>query len=79
MAGNTFKFIDMVAREALAIAHEKPQFINTVDKQYDSSFAKTGAKIGSTLRVRNPNQYTRRQNSKVMAVQDQNETTQTIT
>ncbi len=76
---NSFKFIDMVAREALAIAHEKCSFIGTVDRQYDDSFGKSGAKIGSTLRVRNPNKYTRRQGSRVMDVQDQNESTQNIT
>src|SRR3990167_5544138 len=76
---NTLKFTDMVAREALAIAHEKTQFIGTVDRQYDDSFGKSGAKIGSTLRVRNPNQYTRRQGSRVMDVQDQDEASQTIT
>ena len=76
---NTLKFIDMVAREALAIAHEKCSFIGTVDRQYDDSFGKTGAKIGSTLRVRNPNQYLRRQGSRVMDVQDQDEAVQTIT
>lgn len=76
---NTLKFIDMVAREALAIAHEKCTFIGTVDRQYDDSFGKKGAKIGDTLRVRNPNQYTRRQGSRVMDVQDQDESTQTIT
>lgn len=76
---NTLKFIDMVAREALAIAHEKCTFIGTVDRQYDDSFGKKGAKIGDTLRVRNANQYTRRQGSRVMDVQDQNESTQTIT
>jgi hypothetical protein len=76
---NTLKFIDMVAREALAIAHEKCAFIGTVDRQYDDSFGKTGAKIGSTLRVRNANQYTRRTGSRVMDVQDQNESTQNIT
>ncbi len=76
---NTLKFTDMVAREALAIAHEKCSFIGTTDLQYDDSFAKSGAKIGSTLRVRNPNKYTRRQGSRVMNVQDQNESTQNIT
>jgi hypothetical protein len=76
---NTLKFTDMVAREALAIAHEKCSFIGTTDLQYDESFAKSGAKIGSTLRVRNPNKYTRRQGSRVMNVQDQNETTQNVT
>lgn len=76
---NTLTFIDMVAREALAVAHEKCSFIGTVDRQYDESFGKSGAKIGSTLRVRNPNQYTRRTGSRVMDVQDQAEATQTIT
>lgn len=76
---NTLKFTDMVAREAQAIAHEKCAFISTVDKQYDDSFGKTGAKIGSSLRVRKANQYVRTQGTRVMDVQDQDEATQTIT
>lgn len=71
--------IDMVTREALRIAHEKSQFIGTTDRQYDDSFARTGAKIGSSLRVRKPNQYSRTTGSRVMDVQDQNEQTGTIT
>jgi hypothetical protein len=76
---NSFVTIDMVTREALRIAHEKCQFIGTVDRQYDDSFAKTGAKIGSSLRVRKPNAYTRTTGSRVMDVQDQAEATSTIT
>lgn len=76
---NSVLTIDMVTRESLRIAHEKSQFIGTTDRQYDDSFGKTGAKVGSTLRVRNPNQYTRRQGSKIMDVQDQAETSQAIT
>lgn len=76
---NTLVTIDMVTREALRIAHEKCQFIGTVDRQYDDSFAKTGAKIGSALKVRKPNQYTRTTGSRVMDVQDQSELTSTIT
>lgn len=76
---NTLKFIDMVAREAQSIAHEKCSFIGTTDLQYDDSFGKTGAKIGSTLRIRKPNEYERRQGSRVMDVRDQDEATQTIT
>ncbi len=75
---NTLSVIDSVARESLRIAHEKLTFIGTVDRSYDSSFAKTGAKIGDTLRVRNPNQYTRRKGSRIMDVQDQEETTQDV-
>lgn len=79
---NVFKVIDMIAKEGLAIAHEKATFISTVDRQFDESFKPQsigGGRIGGTLRVKEPNQYTRRQGSRVMDVQDQNESTQTIT
>jgi hypothetical protein len=76
---NSLVTIDMVTREALRIAHESAAFISTTDLQYDDSFAKTGAKIGTALRVRKPNQYTRTQGSRVMDVQDQAEATGTIT
>lgn len=66
---NSLVTIDMVTREALRIAHETCSFIDTTDRQYDDSFAKTGAKIGSTLRVRKPNKYVRTQGSRVMDVQ----------
>lgn len=76
---NSLVTIDMVTREALRIAHEKSQFIGTTDRSYDDSYAKTGAKIGSALRVRKPNQYVRTSGSRVMDVQDQAEDTGTIT
>ena len=76
---NTLSVIDMVAAKAMAIAHEKATFLGTVNRSYDDSFAKTGAKIGSTLRIREPNQYTVRSGSRVMDVQDTTETTQTVT
>jgi len=76
---NTNTVLDMVARESLRIAHEKCTFISTIDRSYDDQYKKTGWKTGSVLRVANPNQYTRRQGSRVMDVQEQNETTQSIT
>jgi hypothetical protein len=79
---NLFKVTDLVAKESLRIAHEKLSFIGTVDRQFDESFTMSGsgrAPHGSTLRVKSPNQYKRRQGSRVMDVQDQNEQTQTIT
>jgi hypothetical protein len=77
---NSFKVIDMVTREALRILHEKSSFIATTDRQYDDSFKQNGkGKHGASLRVREPNQYLRRQGSRVMDVQDQAEATQTIT
>jgi len=78
---NTLKVIDMVTNEALRIAHEKLSFLGTIDRQYDESFAQSGrvAKQGSTLRIREPVKYTRRQGSRIMDVQDSTETTQTLT
>jgi P22 coat protein - gene protein 5 len=76
---NSLLTIDMVTKEALRVAHEKCQFIGTVDRSYDDSYAQTGAKIGSVLRVRKPNQYTRTQGSRVMSVQEQAELNGTIT
>ena len=76
---NSLLTIDMVTREALRIAHEKSQFLGTIDRQYDDSFAKTGAKIGASLRVRLPNQYTRTTGSRVMDLQEQVESSSSIT
>lgn len=75
---NSLVTIDMVTREALRIAHEKSQFIGTTDRSYDDAYAKTGAKIGSALRVRKPNLYTRTTGSRVMDVQEQTELTSSI-
>jgi len=79
---NTFKVIDMIAKEGLAIAHEKATFVSTINRQYDESFkpqSMGNGRIGGTLRVRDPNQYEIRTSGRVMDVQDQDETTQTIT
>lgn len=77
---NVFKVTDLVAKESLRVAHEKLQFIGTVDRQYDESFVPSGRSSphGATLRVKSPNQYVRRVGN-VMSVQDQQESTQTIT
>lgn len=76
---NLFAVTDLVAKESLRVAHESLQMIGTVDRQYDSSFDANGGHHGATLRVKSPNQYKRRQGSRVMDVQDQAEATQTIT
>ena len=46
-----------VTREALRVLHQKLNFVGNIVRDYDDSFAKTGAKIGDTLKVRLPNQY----------------------
>lgn len=75
---NTLVTLDMIADRALAVAHEKLTFIGTVNRDYDEEFGKAGKKAGDTIRIRNPNQYTRRQGSRVMDVQAQAETTQDL-
>lgn len=77
---NIFKVTDLVAKESLRIAHEKLQMIGTVDRQYDEDFKINGraSPHGATLRVKSPNQYIRRVGN-AMSVQQQNESTQTIT
>lgn len=78
---NTLKVVDLVLKEALRIAHEKLSFIKTTDLSYDKDFQYQPGKgpNGQTIRVRDPNQYTRRQGSRVMNVQDQDESTQNFT
>lgn len=49
---------NMITRKALAILHQKLNFIGSINRSYDDSYAISGAKIGDTLRVRLPNQYT---------------------
>lgn len=62
-ATNTLLTPDMITASTLAILHQKLNFVGSINKQYDSSFAQTGGKIGDTLRIRLPNQYTVRQNT----------------
>jgi hypothetical protein len=48
----------MITREAVRLWKNSNAFIQHVDMQYDDNFAKTGAKIGSSLRIRLPNDFT---------------------
>lgn len=69
---NTILTPNMITREALRILHQKLNFIGNMNRAYDDSFAKTGAKIGDTLRIRLPNQYTVRSGA-TLAAQDTTE------
>lgn len=55
---NTILTADEITNEALRVLHQKINFIGSINRDYDDSFAQDGAKIGSTLRIRLPNQYT---------------------
>lgn len=54
---NTLLTISMITREALRLFMNSNAFLKNIDRQYDNQFAKEGAKIGSTLRIRLPNDY----------------------
>jgi len=66
-----------VTREALRVLHQKLRFIGSINRQYDDSFAKSGAKIGDSLKIRLPNQYTVRDGA-TLSAQDTSETSTTL-
>ena len=66
-----------VTREALRVLHQKLNFVGSITRDYDDSFAKSGAKIGDSLKIRLPNQYTVRSGA-TLSVQDTTETSVTL-
>lgn len=75
---NTILTPTAVTREALRILHQKLNFVGNINRQYDSQFAKTGAKIGTSLNIRLPNQYTVRTGA-TLSAQDTSETSTALT
>jgi hypothetical protein len=74
---NTILTPTAVTREALRVLHQKLNFVGSINRQYDDSFAKSGAKIGDSLKIRLPNQYTVRTGA-VIQTQDTAETSVTL-
>lgn len=66
-----------VTREALRILHQKLNFVGNITRDYDDSFAKSGAKIGDSLKIRQPNQYTVRSGA-TLSAQDTTEQSTTL-
>lgn len=66
-----------VTRKALQILHQKLNFVGSINRQYDDSFAKTGAKIGDSIKIRLPNQYTVRSGANI-STQDTTEQSTTL-
>lgn len=56
MASNLLT-IDQLTNESLMVLHQKLNFTTNIVTEYDNSFAKAGAKIGNTLRIRLPMEY----------------------
>lgn len=75
---NTILTINSITREAVALWKNSNAFLQNVDQQYDDQYAKTGAKIGQTLRIRLPNDYTVRTGA-AASVQDTAEQSTTLT
>ena len=75
---NTILTINMITREAVRLWVNTNSFLQHIDTQYDDQFAVTGAKIGQSLRIRLPNDYTVR-TGPVAQIQDTAETSTTLT
>lgn len=54
---NTYLTIDMITAEAVMLFKNSNLFIMNMDTQYDDQFARDGAKIGDTLRIRLPSDF----------------------
>jgi hypothetical protein len=74
---NTILTPTEVTRAALAILHQKLNFIGNVYRGYDDRFARDGAKIGDMLTIRLPNEYTVRSGA-TLSAQDTTETSTTL-
>jgi hypothetical protein len=59
------------------VLHQKLNFVGKINRDYDDSFAKSGAKIGDSLKVRLPNQYTVRTGAN-LSTQDTTESSVTL-
>lgn len=75
---NTILTPTAVTREIQRVLHQKLNFVGSINRQYDSSFAKDGARIGSQLKIRLPNEYTVRTGA-TLSAQDTTETSETLT
>ena len=64
---NTILTPTAVTREALRVLHQKLNFVGNITRDYDDQYAKKGAKIGSSLNIRLPNQYTVRSGATLSA------------
>jgi hypothetical protein len=74
---NTILTPTAVTRKALQILHQKLNFVGNINRTYDDSFANSGAKIGDSLKIRLPNEYTVRTGPNLSA-QDTTETSTTL-
>lgn len=74
---NALLTINMITREAVRLWKNSNAFLQNVDMQYDESFAVNGAKIGTALRIRLPNDFTVA-TGPALSVQDTSEQSTTL-
>lgn len=74
---NTLLTPTAVTRESLRVLHQKLNFVGSIVRDYDDSFAKSGAKIGDQLKIRLPNQYSVRTGA-TLSAQDTVESSVTL-
>lgn len=75
---NSILTVDMITREAIELFRNSNAFLMNINRQFDSEFARAGMKIGQTLRIRLPNDYTVR-TGPALATQNTNEVNTTLT
>ncbi len=75
---NSLLTIDMITRKSLEILENSLVLTRNCNRQYDDSFAVSGAKIGSTLRIRKPDRALVTDGAALTA-QDDNEQFTTLT
>lgn len=76
-ATNTQLTLNQITSKALVVLHQKLNIVGSINRQYDDSFANSGAKIGTALRIRLPTQYTV-SSGPTLAVQNSVETSTTL-
>lgn len=75
---NNLLTIDMITRKSLEVLENNSVVTRNCNRQYDDSFAVTGAKIGTTLRIRLPDRALVTDGA-ALQVQDDNEQFTTLT
>ena len=58
MPNNTLLNTSMILNAALPVLHQKLNFIGSITRDYDEQFGRREMKVGSTINIRNPNQFT---------------------
>lgn len=76
---NSLLTIDMITREAVRLFTNSNAFLMNVDRQYSDEFAKEGAKIGDTLRIRLPNDYTVESGAAITTIENTTEVKTNLT